>query len=252
LQSIPGTSDRLTCSVAAVEAIGYVGRALAYNATGALIPYILQSVLLLLAPILFAATLYMTLNHVIMAVNGQECSIISTRWLTRLFVSSDCFSFLIQASGAGFLVKGKDANKVQMGQIIVISGLVFQIVMFAVFVATILVFHLRLGRNVDSRRVTHVPWQSMLAILYLTSAAVMVRNIYRAIEYALGQDNYLSVNEWTTYAFDGVLMLGTMATFYWQYPSKLRRQKPYEHSDLELVSHPRRAVAKIDVYSSVA
>lgn len=42
----------------AVEAVGYVGRALAYNATGELIPYVLQSTLLLLGPILFAASLY--------------------------------------------------------------------------------------------------------------------------------------------------------------------------------------------------
>lgn len=42
-----------------VETVGYIGRALAYSSTGELIPYVLQSTLLLLGPILFAASLYM-------------------------------------------------------------------------------------------------------------------------------------------------------------------------------------------------
>ncbi|KAH8899822.1 RTA1 like protein [Thozetella sp. PMI_491] len=233
------------------EVVGYVGRALAYNATGDLIPYILQSVLLPLAPILFAATLYMTLSRVIIVVNGQECSVISTRWLTR-FVLGDCFSFLIQASGAGFLVKGKDASKVQIGQIIVIVSLVSQIVIFGIFVATILAFHLRFHRHVENRRVTHIPWQGTLTMLYLTSAAVMVRNVYRTAEYALGREGYLSVTEWPTYVLDSLLMLFTMAAFYLQCPSKVRRQKHYEHSDLEPMSQPRRAALENGSYSSIA
>lgn len=67
-----------------VEIIGYIGRALAYNQTGELGPYIMQSVLLLLAPVLFAATLYMTLGRVITAVRGEQYSFIPPRWLTRV------------------------------------------------------------------------------------------------------------------------------------------------------------------------
>ena len=46
-------------------------------------PYIMQSTLLLLVPILFAITLYLTLSRVITAVHGQEQSPISVRWLNR-------------------------------------------------------------------------------------------------------------------------------------------------------------------------
>ncbi|KAH8683662.1 RTA1 like protein-domain-containing protein, partial [Ilyonectria robusta] len=87
------------------ETVGYVGRALAHDKTGKLIPHVLQSTLLLLAPILFAASLYMTLSRVIRAVGGQSCSMIAPRWLTTVFVFSDVFSFIVQASGAGLRVQ---------------------------------------------------------------------------------------------------------------------------------------------------
>ncbi|GKT52213.1 protein RTM1 [Colletotrichum spaethianum] len=221
---------------------------ISYNATDDLILYIMQSVLLLLAPILFAATLYMTLSRVIIAVHGQESSIISTRWLTRFFVFSDCFSFLVQAGGSGFLVKPSRAH---IGQVIVVTGLMFQIVMFGVFIVSILGFHLRFARHVDNHRVRHVPWQSTLTMLYLTSIAVMLRNVYRVVEYVLGRESYLSVNEWPTYIFDALLMLFTMAAFYWWYPSKVCQKEHYRDSESELMCRSRRAAAKKGLYSNI-
>ncbi|CRK38390.1 hypothetical protein BN1708_020509, partial [Verticillium longisporum] len=68
-------------------------------------PYVLQSTFLLLAPILFAASLYMTLSRIIRAVDAAHCSIIRPKWLTRIFVFGDAFSFFVQASGAGLRVQ---------------------------------------------------------------------------------------------------------------------------------------------------
>lgn len=58
--------------MAIVETVGHVGRFLAYDKTGELIPYMLQSIFLLLVPILFAASLYMTLGRVIRALDGEQ------------------------------------------------------------------------------------------------------------------------------------------------------------------------------------
>lgn len=62
-------------------------------------PYIIQSTLLLIAPALFAATIYMILGRIIALVHGEHHSIIRLKWLTKIFVVGDCLSFLMQSSG---------------------------------------------------------------------------------------------------------------------------------------------------------
>lgn len=84
-----------------VEWIGYIGRALGHKETPnwTLGPYILQNILLLLAPALFAASIYMVLGRIIRITGGQAHSLIRCNWLTKVFVIGDVVSFLTQASG---------------------------------------------------------------------------------------------------------------------------------------------------------
>ena len=83
------------------EWIGYIGRSIsAHEApTYGLPAYIVQSVLLLIAPVLFAASIYMVLGHIVLLVDGDSLSIIRKRYLTWIFVSGDIFSFMVQSSG---------------------------------------------------------------------------------------------------------------------------------------------------------
>ena len=62
-------------------------------------PYIMQSLLLLLAPALFAATVYMQLGRIVRAIGGEDRCLIKTKWLTKIFVTGDVLSFLIQGGG---------------------------------------------------------------------------------------------------------------------------------------------------------
>lgn len=84
-----------------VEFIGYIGRALSASQTPdwTLGPYIMQSVLLLVAPALFAASIYMYLGRLIVLVRGEKFSIIRVGWMTKIFVAGDVLSFLMQSSG---------------------------------------------------------------------------------------------------------------------------------------------------------
>ncbi|KAL0930478.1 rta1 domain-containing protein [Colletotrichum truncatum] len=207
-----------------VEVIGYAARAAAHYNTGILIPYVLQSILLLIAPILFAASLYMTLSRIIRAVDGKSCSIVPPRWLTRIFVFGDIFSFVIQSSGAGLRVQagsGKSNIDPKMGSKIIVGGLVFQIIIFAFYIATAVSFHVKFGRLAVSDGM-QVPWKQSLYMLYTTSALIMARNIYRVVEYAMGNDGYLLNHEWPVYVFDAGLMTLTMAAFFWRYPSSAK------------------------------
>jgi hypothetical protein len=87
-----------------VEFIGYIGRAASSQETPdwTLGPYIVQTLLLLIAPALFAASIYMTLGKIILLVDGEVHSIIRKRWLTKLFVTGDVLSFLMQGGGSSW------------------------------------------------------------------------------------------------------------------------------------------------------
>ena len=84
-----------------VEWIGYIGRAVSSQESPnwTLGPYIVQTLLLLIAPALFAASIYMELGRIILLVDGEVHSLIKKRWLTKLFVTGDVLSFTLQAAG---------------------------------------------------------------------------------------------------------------------------------------------------------
>lgn len=204
-----------------MEVIGYIGRAVASNATDELGPYIIQSVLLLVPPSLFAASIYMTLGRIIRGLGpaAEASSIIRVSWLTKIFVTGDVFAFLIQGTGAGMTASG--TSMAEMGEHVVVGGLVVQIVFFGLFVAAAVVFQLRF-RRVDGPS-TQMPWRGMVNMLYGVSALILARCIFRIIEYVMGVDAYLLSNEWTLYVFDGLLMVAVMVIFYWWYPSEIGR-----------------------------
>ncbi len=62
-------------------------------------PYIIQTLLLLVAPALFAASIYMELGRIILLVDGEGHALIKKKWLTKLFVAGDVLSFSMQAAG---------------------------------------------------------------------------------------------------------------------------------------------------------
>jgi hypothetical protein len=59
----------------------------------------MQSLLILLAPALFAASIYIILGRIILLVDGERYSLMRQKWLTKAFVAGDLFSFLLQMSG---------------------------------------------------------------------------------------------------------------------------------------------------------
>lgn len=82
-----------------VEMIGFIGRFISHDDVWALGPFIMQSLLILLAPALFAASIYIILGRIILLVDGERYSLVRQKWLTKLFVAGDIFSFMLQGTG---------------------------------------------------------------------------------------------------------------------------------------------------------
>lgn len=89
------------CALTSVEAFGYLARYASAEETPnwTTKPYIAQSLMLLLAPAFFAASIYMILGRIIRLLNGASCSLVRPSWLTKIFVTGDVLSFFIQSGG---------------------------------------------------------------------------------------------------------------------------------------------------------
>lgn len=175
----------------------------------------------------------MTLGRIIRSVHGEQLSLIRINWLTRIFVTGDVFSFLVQASGAGLMVK--DGSQ-QMGENLIVAGLVIQVVLFGIFWVTAIIFHTRLSKYpTEASASGNTPWRSGLWMLYAVSAFIMVRSIFRLIEYIMGGDGYPLRNEWTLYVFDSLLMFLVMVAFGYRFPSafQIRKNEHQSASDIE-------------------
>jgi hypothetical protein len=155
--------------------------------TTSLLPYIIQALLILLAPILFAASVYMFLGHVIRATGFGSYSMIRPNWLTKIFVTGDVICFLIQALGAGILSNADDKKKKDLGKNIISVGLIVQIVVFGLFMIVGVVSHLR-GKKRPAGKVVlcNFNWQKYMFMLYTTSIMITARNLFRVFEYAMG------------------------------------------------------------------
>jgi RTA1 like protein len=62
----------------------------------------MQALLLLVAPALYAATIYMQLGRIIRLVQGESRVRIPQKWMTKIFVIGDLLSFVLQGGGRCF------------------------------------------------------------------------------------------------------------------------------------------------------
>ncbi|KAM0326189.1 hypothetical protein ACHAQA_006786 [Verticillium albo-atrum] len=209
-----------------LEVAGYAGRFLGSSDTSALTPFIIQTLFLLIAPALFAASIYMVLGRLVVLLRAQSQSPIRPSWMTKAFVGGDVVSFVVQVAGGGML---SSASNFSLGKTVILIGLVVQLLFFGLFVITGAVFHRRLDRNptahslrLDSELANgwRWGWRGVMWVLYTVSVLIFVRSLFRLIEYTGGRDGPLLSQEVWLYVFDAVLMLGVMVILIVLHPSQ--------------------------------
>lgn len=161
----------------------------------------------------------MELGRILDLTEGSSRSIIGRKKLTKIFVLGDVLSFLAQSGGGGMLAQGNSS-----GNKVIIGGLVLQLLFFGFFMVSAVVFHKRMSADPTTKVMAiPLPWKKHLTALYVGSGLILVRSLYRLIEYIQGgSSGYIVEHEWTLYVFDAVLMLGTMVVFFWIHPSEIR------------------------------
>ena len=204
------------------EFVGYGFRLQSHFERMTLQPYIGQATTLLVAPVLFAATIYMLLGRIARHVEGgPECLIVRPNWLTKIFVGGDVLAFFAQGGGGGLLASD-DADARTTGKYVVTGGLIFQLLYFGLFIAAAALFQYRAQRYSGGINRGGV-WERHMAALYVSSSLIVLRSIVRVVEFLQGYHGYIIVHEVFLYVFDALPMLVAVVIFNFIYPAGLNK-----------------------------
>lgn len=118
------------------------------------------------------------------------------------------------------LGSAKTQKKFDLANDVILGGLILQIVFFVGFMVASVLFNRRL-RNKETTEAAALPWERLMLMLYVSSLLITVRNFYRVIEYAMGQNGYLIAHEWPLYIFDGLLMVMVLTIAVWWHGSEI-------------------------------
>ncbi|KAI5890449.1 uncharacterized protein SCHCODRAFT_02345316 [Schizophyllum commune H4-8] len=200
--------------------------------------YSLQSIFTLLSPCAFLAVDYVLLRKLSESLGDEvakDCLWLKSSIIVKLFVWSDVITFFVQASGSGLEVNEDMAD---IGSNIALAGLIIQILSFALFTLLMLRFGWRArsmhpeiwkigtGEGVWSTfgffKITPFHnWRLLWSVMCLTSVAIIVRCIFRIVEFKGGYRGYVMMHEGFFYLLDSLPLWLAMSLYAWLWPTRL-------------------------------
>jgi hypothetical protein len=225
---IPFPKEVSTLTRTPGEAFGYYGRAWSHESRTDIGSWALQEMLIMCAPPLIAATVYMVLGRIIRSFDAEHLSSMRVKWLTFVFVMNDVLTFCTQIGGAGVQVTG-DAKIMDIGKKVVLAGLIFSLVVFAFFIYITAKFHRRL-QQMPTPLINHNPnlhWQRYMVAIYVSCFALMLRNLVRTIQFGAGRTAQVNTKEAYIYVFDAFLMFLAMLVLIVYHPGRLIKKARY-------------------------
>ena len=180
-----------------LEALGFALRIGSIHQATHLGIYIGSMIFLITMPIAMAFVNYLVFGRILKEY-GRKIMFLKATWIAVIFLVSDVLSFLLQGGATGLLTS-KTASTVKIGRNIIIAGFVIQLVFFVAFIwltfwAAFISPRFKLYK-VKSLRQTF--WG-----LWITIFLILLRNVYRAVEYIADEESYIPSHEWTMYVFE--------------------------------------------------
>jgi hypothetical protein len=185
----------------------------------------MQNLLLFSMPPVLAATIYMSLGRLILALDAREYSLINPRWLTVIFVTIDVVCILTQLTGASLPVT-HIANAESLSKNLLMAGLIAQLVALLFFVTVCLKVHLQLSKRPIAIAASNpaLRWQKYFMAIEAATVILLVRTIVRTAEFVQGTTGFVASHEVFIYLFDAVLILSVMLLLLAVHPGALVQQ----------------------------
>lgn len=192
-----------------------LGLRIQMNTNAVLTTFIVQQAFLIISPNALAFVNYSLLGIILRASEQRDPTLLTTqpwymrsKYVARLFLASDVFSFFIQSTSTPMLTNA-DPTQRKNGQSMMVSGLILQLVFFTMYAYVTIYVHRK--RVYASTRPTAM--NSLFRLLYFTIAALYIRSIYRLVEFAQGYDGSIARMEWLFYVADQVPVTAAMAAY---------------------------------------
>lgn len=239
------------------ETGGYISRTISIFHQASSGIFTAQFLLILLAPLWINAFVYMILGRMMhFFLANDRIFGIRARRITLVFVLFDITAFVVQLIG-GLMTSGTDLSPqtVQTGLNIYTGGVALQLAFIFVFICLSIRFRQALKQQdlarlngtkswatetpdsaaveagvfvVDSQddlfaNRTYSQAKPLLITLWIALSLIIVRNIFRLAEYAMGgvNGNTITRHEWYQYVFDAVLMFLAMVALSLFHPGRV-------------------------------
>ncbi|PVH86718.1 RTA1 like protein [Cadophora sp. DSE1049] len=210
---------------AVMMTFGYIARKFSAESPTEVLLYIAQSLLIILPPSLYAATIYMIYGRIAVFANAPGASIIRPVRVTKIFVVGDVIAFLIMAN---------------TGQKVILFGLFVQLAFFGFFLFVALIFYKRMQSSPARYTIPSYgkhTWVQLIKLLFAAAAIIILRCIFRVIEFGQGHSGYLATHEVYMYIFDALPMFLVQAMFHLVHagdvmPANVRGEYWFEANDL--------------------
>jgi hypothetical protein len=139
-----------------------------------------QSSLIVLAPLFVAAGNYLLISRLCVRVLPAYITHIHRiplRFLTRIFVLCDIFTFLIQVSGSGIASSGDwQGSVVTIGLDVLMVGLGAQLFTIVFFLGVVGRFHV-LSKAGNVRAEAREGWKKVLRAVYVSCCLIIVSSV---------------------------------------------------------------------------
>ena len=156
--------------------------------------FVVQYFFIVVAPVLFAAAIYATISILIRRFGRQYSPILSPRAIVVTFIICDVIATIVQVTGAALIGSAESNNEDSTTpNNILLGGLCFQCFSFLVFCVLFALFCYK-ARDVILRHSERKIKLFILAV-WLSTALIYLRTIFRLAESAEGVEGELSTNE---------------------------------------------------------
>jgi len=192
------------------------------------LPVIIHSITLIVAPTPLVAANFLVLGRIIRRL-GPQYSRLTPRRYSIIFVSCDIISLIVQALG-GVLASGSQTPQSQanLGAAIALGGTIFQLMAIIAYCSLAYEFISRYTKDRPVRRLASDEvfrgkmderLNRMLQAMLTMTVFIMIRTIYRVVEFAGGLNGTVLKTQWPFNLFDALMITLAMLTLNRFHPS---------------------------------
>ncbi|KAF7327992.1 hypothetical protein MKEN_00379800 [Mycena kentingensis (nom. inval.)] len=206
--------------------------------------YIATTLFTLLSPCLFLATDYILLSQLVLTFPreiAERCLLIRQSFIVKIFVWSDVTTFILQSAG-GSMAASDNITTVKVGDKIALVGVVAQAVSFLLFTVVFIVFGWRLFSTEPIQN-----WPILFWVVCVTCVGIIIRSVFRAVEFAGGYSGPVRTTEVYFYTLDALPLWISMTLYCFVWPARVLNRTPVSGTSslatIEMDAAPGKALA---------